>query len=169
MQKFKRFDHVQITENLGSHMRHQAAGVEAIVIGSYADQFGGSQHDQYTLYLKDQGRVSWYYESQLTLIEHNRQDIMDSWEAERQGREDRESSHTWIFSHPQESLRSGYSITKLAKDLGINDMWPSGEGVEWDRNFHGTREVARNFVLRRDIQKWLDFCATNPLNLKSKK
>ena len=70
-----------IVKDLGCFMSHFQGDCDAIIIGSYADQFGGKDIKSYTVYLKGQGQVSWYREHQLILIEKNRKDIYDKWEA----------------------------------------------------------------------------------------
>ena len=55
-------------------MSHFTSNVDAYVIGTYNEQYGGGNIDSYSLLLmnkkgsKVKGGVSWYYESQLTLI-----------------------------------------------------------------------------------------------------
>ncbi|MDE2105409.1 MAG: hypothetical protein KGL39_49740, partial [Patescibacteria group bacterium] len=71
-QKFHKGDHVRIAKDLGQSMSHFQADCEAIVIGSYNDQYGGGNTRDYTLHLKGGGQVSWYYENQLTMIESGR-------------------------------------------------------------------------------------------------
>lgn len=82
MQRFNRGDWVKVADDLGPSMRHFTAGCEAIVIGSYADQYGGNDHGSYTLHLKGEGQCSWYYGTQLTLLEAGREDKLAEWEAE---------------------------------------------------------------------------------------
>jgi hypothetical protein len=73
-QKFTRGDVVRVADDLGSTMSHFRSGADAIVMGSYRDQYGGSDAKNYTLMFCDDGnRVSWYYEYQLTLIRHGGQ------------------------------------------------------------------------------------------------
>ena len=82
MQKFQKGDWVRIAKDLGPHMRHFTGDCEAIVIGSYADQYGGDNRNNYTLHLKGSGQCSWYYGHQLTLIESGRLDKLQAWEDE---------------------------------------------------------------------------------------
>lgn len=84
MQRFNRGDWVKVADDLGPSMRHFTAGCEAIVIGSYADQYGGNDHGSYTLHLKGEGLCSWYYGTQLTLLEAGREDKLAEWEAEKE-------------------------------------------------------------------------------------
>ena len=83
-QKFNHGDLVHIAKDLGRAMHHFEADQDAIVVGSYADQYGGDDTKSYTLHLQGHGPVSWYSEHQLTLIEENRRDLLIQWrEAER--------------------------------------------------------------------------------------
>lgn len=73
-QKFFRGHRVHITANLPKSMSHFTGDVDAIVDGSYSDQYGGSNVDDYSLLLltKRPYRVSWYHEHQLTLVNSDR-------------------------------------------------------------------------------------------------
>jgi hypothetical protein len=78
-QKFLRGQRVRIGE-MPPWMRHFEHNTDAIVVGSYRDQYGhgdGKSHQQYTLLLFNQdgtihGTCSWYLENQLTLIDSDR-------------------------------------------------------------------------------------------------
>lgn len=69
-QKFKRGDRVMIVLTLEPYMSHFPSGVEAIVLGSYRDEFGGPDIEDtaYSLNIKGHGFVAWYNEDQLTLV-----------------------------------------------------------------------------------------------------
>jgi hypothetical protein len=82
-QRFHRGDLVKIDDDLGEGMSHFPAGVEAIVIGSHDDRFGGGNTRDYTLHIKDRGQCSWYHEHQLELIESARSDLLEQWSKER--------------------------------------------------------------------------------------
>ena len=92
-QKFFKGDLVQVWE-MPMYMRHFTGNCKAIVIGTYAEQYGGNEarsHQQYTLHLlPKEGEVSWYDENQLTLIEPDRFDLLPkgnvhrkAWEASK--------------------------------------------------------------------------------------
>lgn len=74
-QKFERGDLVRVAKDLGPSMAHFTADCDAVVLGSYADQYGGGQEwksDSYgLLLLEENGRPyrssSWYKEGQLTM------------------------------------------------------------------------------------------------------
>lgn len=71
---------MKVDEGMPPSMSHFPAGFEAIVVGSYSDQYGrmgGERSDtQFTLcQLKDGkpvNQISWYYEDQLTLLSDDR-------------------------------------------------------------------------------------------------
>lgn len=75
-QKFKRGDKVKVADEMPEWMSHFDAGMEAYIVGSYADQYGGGKSNQkeYTIlyqpkWLKGKwSTTSWYDECQLTLI-----------------------------------------------------------------------------------------------------
>ena len=76
-QQFFLGDRVRIAKKLGASMAHFESDREAIVMYSYAEQYGGRDVDQFSLYiLPDRGEVSWYYANQLTLIEPDRLDML---------------------------------------------------------------------------------------------
>jgi hypothetical protein len=132
MQKFQKGDWVRIAKNLGDSMRHFESGCEAIVIGSYADQYGGSNHNSYTLYLKGRGQCSWYYGSQLTLIEPGRLDKLQAWQEEAEAEKRQKSDLDWIFANgPSVSDNpNSASIEALAECFGLMDMCGcNGEGL----------------------------------------
>jgi hypothetical protein len=78
-QKFFLGDRVRIAADLGSTMSHFDKDCEAIVMYSYAEQYGGSNKDldRFSLFiLPNGGSASWYYADQLTLIEPDRLDML---------------------------------------------------------------------------------------------
>lgn len=161
VQKFQKYDHVQISEDLGKEMSNFTSGVEAIVIGSYADKFGGGDIESYILYLKGRGEVSWYYEHQLTLIEQHKPDILKLWEREKQKKDERLADLGWIFDNGEEILTKGYgpSVSSLARGLGINDLWGNrGEGIVYYENSMKVLYIAQPYLVSGDKEGWLDFC-----------
>lgn len=83
MQKFHKGDHVMVAKDLGPNMSHFKSDCEAIVIGSYKDQYGGNNTNSYTIHIKGRGQTSWYEEHQLTLIRIRAIDLLDEWEDEQ--------------------------------------------------------------------------------------
>ncbi len=160
-QKFKKGDLVRVAKDLGSSMSHFTSDCDAIVIGSYNDQYGGGDTDSYTLHLKVGGRCSWYYESQLTLIEANRLDLLDQWKTERKEEEDLKSFLDWIFENGESVLKGahGASVTSLAKCFGLNNLWGNnGEGITYYSNAITTLAMAEPFLKSGDKNGWLGYC-----------
>lgn len=161
MQKFKKGDHVRIDKDLGKSISHFRADCEAIVIGSYADQYGGTDTKSYTLHIKNSGQTSWYDECQLTLIEPGRVDLLDEWEAAQQSEKKLKSDLDWIFEHGPEVLESphGASIQALADCFGLTDLWGSrGEGFDLWRNSRQTLLLAKPYLVNNDKKGWVNLC-----------
>ncbi len=78
-QKFRRGDLVRIADDLGPHMPHFTKGVDAIVLGSYADKYGGKDRKSYSLLIHGVGSLSWYDEWQLTLVKAGQTDLLYEW------------------------------------------------------------------------------------------
>lgn len=161
-QKFHKGDLVHVAKDLGSSMRHFTADIDAIVIGSYRDQYGGTERNEkdYTLHLANHGQVSWYHEHQLELIEANRLDLLEQWEKEKAEEIALKSGTDWIFEHGPEVLENphGASIEALGKDLGIDNLWGSrGEGYTYVINAAKVMAVAAPFLESKDKEGWLKF------------
>lgn len=77
-QKFFRGQRVRVADDLGKTMRHFTSGCDAIVVGSFSDRVfsSGDDEESYTLLLKEEDgtmdTVSWYKESQLTILSIDR-------------------------------------------------------------------------------------------------
>lgn len=161
MQKFHKGDWVRVVKDIGPHRRHFAADCEAIVIGSYADQYGGSDHDNYTLYLKGRGGCSWYPEEYLTLIESGRMDKLREWEGEDEAERKRKSNLDWIFANGQSVAEKphGASIEALAACFGLTDLWGfGGEGTTYYSNARQTLAMAIPYLKHGDKAGWLKYC-----------
>lgn len=160
-QKFHNGDLVHIAKDLGPDMSHFTSDVDAIVIGSYSDQYGGRSCGSYTLYLKDGGQVSWYEESQLTLIESGKEDLLEKWKEERAAKKKVEADLDWIFSHGKEVLEgaSGATVGALAEQMGVTDLWGSrGEGLDYYFNASATLQIAGPFLENNDKEGFLHMC-----------
>jgi hypothetical protein len=161
-QKFNRGDHVKVADDLGPSMSHFQSGCEAIVIGSYRDQYGGGANNEkeYTLHIKGGGQSSWYREHQLTLIEASRGDLLQEWEDEAEALHKQRSDLDWIFANGPEVSQKGYgsSVEALGKCVGINDLWGShGEGMSYCVNSLSVLAAAEPFLRTQDKAGWLEF------------
>lgn len=158
MQKFNHGDLVHIAAHLGSRMGHFRADVDAIVIASYAEQFGGGNRRDYTVHIKGCGKVSWYGEEQLTLIKHDQLDLLTQWEKAEQDEATEKGNLDWIFQHGEEVLEKphGASLEALAKCLDINLWGLRGEGYIYYVNAIQVLAVAKPFLLSRNKDEWLN-------------
>ena len=162
-QKFHKGDLVQIGA-MPDYMRHFQGNCRAIVIGSYADQYGGNDHDSYTLFIEGQGETSWYEENQLTLIEADRLGLLAEWDAEEAAYVKEKSDLDWIFAHGKEIVDkpNGATCTALGKIMGIENMWGrNGEGITFYQNCEAVMSVAKPFLLAGDKSGFLAL-AENP-------
>jgi hypothetical protein len=168
-QKFNKGDLVRVADDLGPSMRHFTASIDAIVIGSYFDQYGGADdHDRvnesYTLYLKGRGEVSWYHENQLTLIARKQNDTLDLWRRKSAEECSQKSDLDWIFANGPDVLKAthGASIQALASCFGLDNLWGShGEGFVYYANASHTMQMAEPYLLAKDKAGWLEFCKNN--------
>ncbi len=161
MQRFNRGDWVKVADDLGPGMRHFTAGCEAIVIGSYADQYGGNDHGSYTLHLKGEGQCSWYYGTQLTLLEVGREDKLAEWEAEKEAEATLKGDLDWVFANGDDVLKEphGATVAALAGCFGLTDLWgPRGEGYVYYENAYRTLRAAEPFIKAGDKAGWLAHC-----------
>lgn len=165
-QQFHRGDLVRVADDLGPSMKHfSGAGSEAVVVGSYVDQFGGDRPGGggYTLYLRGDGSTSWYYESQLTLVEPGRVDLLETWEAEIAADAREKSDLAWIFAHGEEVAEKGYgaSIAALARCLGVENLWGShGEGFVYVENCLKVLALADPYLVAGDEAGWRAFATS---------
>lgn len=161
-QRFTRGDHVRIAKDLGPGCDHFESDCDAIIVGSYADQYGGSTTDTYTVFLREHGEVSWYDDEYLTLIEAGRVDLLDAWRHERDEARRLHSDLDWVFAHGAEVLEKrgpGASIQALANGFGLTNLWGrNGEGITWFNNAMTTLALAEPFLRSGDKVGWLRFC-----------
>jgi len=156
-QVFHKGDLVHVTKDMPSYMSHFTGDTDAIVIGSYADQYGGSDTKDYTLHLKSGGQCSWYEENQLTLIEANRIDLLETWEQERDAEIEQKSDLDWIFENGPEVAESphGASLQALADSLGLGSLWGSrGEGITYYTRSMQILEIASPYLIAKDRVGW---------------
>ena len=150
-------------------MHHFTGRYRAVVVGSYKDQFGGSDVDSFTLFLEGYGETSWYRVNQLTLIEAGRSDLLEEWRKAHDAQNALHSTRAWIFAnapmmHDYLYELTGASLETLGRDAGINDMAGNrGEGVIWDYNVGLVLHIAAPFLKTGDETGWLALCATKPI------
>lgn len=153
-QKFKRGDYLRVEREGKNKMN-------AIVLGSYADEFGGDNIDDYSLYIEGWSESAWYDVDELTLIEKNRMDLLDKWEKEEKSEDEQKSDIDWIFENRKEVLENPHNATieRLGRDLGSMNLWGSrGEGIVYNRNARFVLKISEAFLKANKKNKWLEFC-----------
>lgn len=131
-QKFQRADLVDVTKDLGYSMRHfPGSGDQAYVEYSYAEKYGGTNTESYSLLFLDGSRVSWYYEHQLSLVRHGTQAEMDEISGARDRLSETQAELPWIVEHWDSSGAMPFaSLNSLALACGLGSLWGvSGEGM----------------------------------------
>jgi len=171
-QKYRHGDHVMARDKSGmvtvftesckdGVVRGTYVDREAIVIGSYLDQYGGEDRDpSYTLYIKGRGEVSWYREDQLSLIQAERPDLLEEWKADMDKDAAEKSNLDWIFSHGEEVLAHphGKTVEALARHFGVDNLWGSnGEGFVYMANARAVLQVSAVFLQNGDKEGFLSF------------
>jgi hypothetical protein len=163
-QKFKRGDLVHITADMPSYMSHFKSDLDAIVLGSYADQFGGSCIDEYTLLLIKDGKwyneSSWYEENQLTFIRHEGEEYIQKLQAEKDGLDKIHSDLDWIIDnwHTFKEEIPSASAQKLMALIGItNPFGNHGEYIDYYNHWLFTLEIITPIMETGDKQKIKEF------------
>lgn len=120
-QKFKRGNLVHIAKDLGSMMSHFDNDKDAIIVGSYADQYGGSNTESYTvMFVETGGECSWYEEHQLTLIDEGGEHLFEEAKKNRKRISEQNTDINYILSKLDEGSLSSESILLLFDMLGHN-------------------------------------------------
>lgn len=135
-QKFRRGDLVHIAKITSEWMAHFDSDLDAIVMGSYKDQFGGDNVQSYTLLLLPRGSsCSWYEEHQLTKIGHVGEEGIKMAKEQREKQDALHADLDWIISNwprIRDEGVPGASMGKLAELAGGLDLWgSSGEGFTY--------------------------------------
>lgn len=77
-QKFSKLSFVRVCDEMPESMSHFDSGFNAVVCGTYSQEYGGTDVGSYSLYMIKDGsivnRVSWYHEDQLTLLNNQDKD-----------------------------------------------------------------------------------------------
>ena len=165
MQRFKRGDKVRVADDLGECRSHFRSGFDAIVMGSYASQCGGTlerDHSNYTLMACDDGNeLSWYDGSVLTFIEHAGSEAIKAIKQERKDRAARESDMEWIWAN-WATIREkppGATMGQLMRQIGITNPWGShGEGFVYWANAMATFEYLDAVLLSGDREAFATLC-----------
>ena len=157
-QEFHKGDLIHVVADLGLCMSHFTSDVDAIVIGSYSDLYGGDDTNSYALHLKGRGHTSWYDENQIILIERQRSDLLEVWEQERNTEIKQKSDLDWIFENGPDVVKTptGASLQSLANSHGLGSLWGDrGEGITYYTRSMQILEMATPFLLNKDKDGWL--------------
>ncbi len=162
-QKFKRGDLVHIAKDLGESMSHFTADKDAVIIGSYADQFGGSNIKSYTIMFLDTGdECSWYDEHQLTFLRNEDERFIRKIKKTRDERESVESNLGWIVENWKDIRTKvpGASTIKLMSLVGITEPGGKhGEGIDWYNHALYTIRLLDEVLLTGNLAKVEEFIA----------
>ena len=163
-QKFHKGDLVRIAKDLGPSMSHFPSDCDALILYSYAEEYGGYDTTSYAVFVKDRGFSAWYHEPQLSLLERGCHGLLEQWEQQEKDEEEQKSDLDWIFEHGPELLSGevhGASIGALTECLGMTDLWgPRGEGFVYMQNALAVLAIASPFLASKDKEGWLAFAAS---------
>lgn len=162
-QKFKRGDVVHIAKDLGPMMSHFTADVDAIVMGSYRDQFGVGSTSRYTLMFLDGYECSWYDEYDLTLLRHGGEEEITKVKQAREAKEEQESDLVWIVENWKKLKKEGIggaTLNELIRLMGVAEPWgPRGEGVDYYINAQAAVRILDPVLCTGDLDKVRAFLA----------
>lgn len=157
-QKFKRGDVVHIAKDLGPSMAHFENDRDAIIMGSYRDQYGGDNNiDDWTVMFCDTGgECSWYHTSQLTFLRHGGEVEIKKVKLMRARRETSERDINWILANWL-NIREhtpGATMGKLMELIGITNPWGAhGEGITYYSNAMRTRQLLDPVLSTGELDK----------------
>ncbi len=158
-QQFHRGDVVHIAADLGPTMSHFTSDVDAIVMYSYAERYGGSDVGSYSVMFCDDGsECAWYHPHQFTLLRHGGQEEIDRVLAAKEVRVKQECELGWIVANwPTFKERGSYpgaSMMYLMRRVGIAEPWGNhGEGYVYHANAMGTVEFLDPIMSTGDLDK----------------
>ena len=123
-QKFKRGNLVHIAKDLGQFMSHFENDFDAIILGSYSDLYGGSNTNSYSIMVKETGNsISWYYESQMTLIDEGGEHLIVEAKKKRDEVSTKNKDLKYILSILDTGSLSSESILILFDLLGFKSSF----------------------------------------------
>ena len=123
-QKFKRGNLVHIAKDLGECMSHFENDFDAIILGSYSDLYGGNDTNSYSIMVKETGNsISWYYESQMTLIDEGGEHLIVEAKKKRDEVSAKNKDLKYILSILEKGNLSSESILILFDLLGFKSSF----------------------------------------------
>jgi len=129
VQKFKRGNKVKVlfghpiwgSKTGVTDISPEEVGQEALIVGSYADQFGGDDRENYTIMFCETGNeVSWKSEDQLELIDKGGEHLFKEAKKNRKRISRQNKDIKYINSKLDEGKLSSESILLLFDMLGHN-------------------------------------------------
>jgi hypothetical protein len=131
---------------------------EALVIGSYADQYGPGgyrPHETYTLLFTDDGsEISWFDDEQLTMIRQAEKDAITVVKERREKQIAEQSELPWIVANWDPKEMSGASLESIFTACGGGSMWGrNGEGIQWYENALKIMALFDDVMKTGDIEK----------------
>jgi len=126
IQQFRRGDRVRV--------EHELHPGEAIVIGSYNDQYASGSRECYTLlFCSDGNQVSWFEPQQMTFLSHAGEAAIEELDEQRRKAVAQQSQLEWIIAHWPDI--TGASFEALAKACNLPSCWGAeGEGISFYAN-----------------------------------
>jgi len=161
--KFKINDLVHINKTLPEYMSHFDCDQDAIII-EYSHnkcQAGNDWEHSYSLFIKDVGEVSWYHDSNLTLIKNDQSELLHKWQNERDEDRKQKSDLDWIFNNGKLVIKNMYgsSMVALAKCFTDKSLWGErGEGIAYYHNSIIVISNAMPYLEKGDKNGWILFC-----------
>lgn len=105
-------------------------GKEAVIIGSYADQYGGDDHKQYTImFLENGSEVSWFNENDLELLEEGGENLIEQGQAIKDAIKKENTDLPTIVKNwtTKKSQQSSDTILYLFNKIGYNRSLGRGD------------------------------------------
>ena len=158
-QKYHYGDVIHLDADPGPGRSHSRKDEDAVVLGSYNDQYRGGEDDgrdqhQYTLLFFDGGQSSWYPEEQMTFLRHGTDEIVEIKRKKRE-KDAVKSDLNWIVSN-WKKIRDrvpGASMETLMKRIGITNPWGShGEGMTYFANMEYTFNLLDKALSTENIE-----------------
>lgn len=165
-QKFNRGDVVHIAVDLGQSMSHFEKDKDVVILGSYADEFGGNNTRDYTVLFEDGNECAWYQEYQLTFLRYGGEELISEIKKTRNERNKVVSDLGWIVDNWKKIRKEGVpgaTMVKLMSLIGITSPYGNhGEGIDYYNHTKYTTRCLDAILSTGDIGKVQQFIADFP-------
>lgn len=146
-------------------MSHFTNDVDAIILGSYDDQYGGGNKDDWSVMFCDSGfSCSWYHTKQLTFIRHAGEEEIHRIREAKEERDKQKSDIDWILANWKEirAYPPQATMDKLMAMIGIRNPWGSrGDGMTYHANMIATLNYLDPVLMTGDKEKLTQFLDAN--------